>query len=56
MKNRNEQPSAKQRAEKTMQNRNEQNMKNKMENRMDSCNKDREARVENSTKNSVKEQ
>ena len=34
MKNRNEQPSAKQKANQNMQNRSEQNMKNKAENRV----------------------
>ena len=42
MKNRNEQPSAKQKAKQDMQNRNEQNTKNKAEQRMESCNKNRE--------------
>ena len=42
MKNRNEQPSAKQKTNQEMQNRNEQNMKNKAEQRMESCNKNRE--------------
>ena len=42
MKNRNEQPSAKQKAKQDMQNRNEQNMKNKAETRMESCNKNKE--------------
>ena len=37
MKNRNEQPSAKQKTKNEMQNRNEQNMKNKADNRMESC-------------------
>lgn len=41
MKNRKEQPSAKQKAERELQNRNAQEMKNKTENRMESCNKDR---------------
>ena len=37
MKNRNEQPSTKQKAKNGMQNRNDQNMQNKAENRMESC-------------------
>ena len=42
MKNRNEQPSAKHKANQNMQNRSEQNMKNKAENRAESCNKNRD--------------
>lgn len=48
MKNRNEQPSGKQKAEKELRNCNTQEMKNKTESRMESCNKDRS--VQNNVK------
>ena len=59
MKNRNEQPSAKQRVNSEMQNRNDRTMKNKAENRVESCTKNRdmkngtqkEMRAENNMQN-----
>lgn len=53
MKNRNEQPSAKQNVKNEMQDRSNQNMKNKTENRMESCSKNRD--MKNSMNNVKKE-
>lgn len=53
MKNRNEQPSAKQNVKNEMQDRNDRNMKNKTENRVESCSKNRD--MKNSMNNVKKE-
>lgn len=49
MKNRNEQPSAKQKTNQDMQNRNDQNMRSKADNRMESCSKNKD--MKNSVSN-----
>ena len=49
MKNRNEQPSAKQKTHQDMQNRNDQNMRSKADNRMESCSKNKD--MKNSVSN-----
>ena len=52
MKNRNEQPSAKQRVNNEMQNRNDRTMKTKAENRVESCTKSKD--MNNSTQKEMR--